>query len=229
MAGGETVSPPNVTTPVGNMASITDGIGPSFGPAVLAGRQAASVSPLSAGPTGRRQPAPSVGEDGIGRFGDLGRLYEARKHVWTEAVRVRNLDQKLSRVADRAGEVRVKLEQVKLYPPYPVDEPRRAEAIREFNGIAEEVKRRATTGEAPKIGLTALKPHASTAEAEHAAESLGQVREQFQAERATLARNAASGAGAEAESGSHGVGVALGEAHGAGLSVRASDLLRQIA
>lgn len=211
------------------MGAIIDGIGPSFAPAYVARQSAPLPSPTANGRTGRGQPAQAAGAGETERFGDLGRLYEARGHGWAEAVRVRQLDGKLGKLADRAGDVKVELEQVKLYPPFPIDEPRRAAAIREFNGLAEEIKKMETNGEAPGVKLTTLAPNASTAAAESAANALLQVQHRLESRRAALAERVASGSGGDAEASSRNVGTALGGGGGTGITGVATDLLRQIA
>jgi len=211
------------------MSAITDGIGPILAPTQTVGRWASPFPSPSAGRTDRSEPAVPAGGDDPGHLGDLRRLYEARGQSATEAVHVRQIDRKLSRVADRAGEARGRLDQVKFYPPYPADEPVRAKAIREFNGIAQEVRRMVGNGEAPAVELHALRPGATSVEIEQAASSMGEVQHRFEAERARLAQGASSGPGTDVEASSQGVGSALGEADGAGLSRRAADLLRQIA
>jgi hypothetical protein len=67
----------------------------------------------------------------------------------------------LGRLAEQVSEVRTRLDWVKLYPPYPPDEPRRAAAIRQFNGIVAEVRRMVDQAEP-------LSPTASTEQAERA-------------------------------------------------------------
>lgn len=211
------------------MAAIVDGIGLSITPAQPAGRWAVPLPSPSEDRTDRSQPAVVAGHDGVGRFGELGRLYAARGQVLTEAVHVRQAIRKLSRVADRAGDVGQALERVKFYPPYPTDEPVRAKAFREFNGIAQEVKRMVGNGEAPTVELNALRPGATFAELDQAAQSAVEVQGRFDAQRASLAQHAASGSGVEAEAQSKHVGTELGGVDSAGLSRRAADLLRQIA
>lgn len=211
------------------MGAIIDGIGPNFAPTYVGRQGAALPSPSSSSRAGRGKPAQAAGAGEPGRFGELGRLYEARGHGWAEAVRVRQLDGKLGKLADRAGDVKVKLEQVKLYPPFPIDEPRRAAAIREFNGLAEEIKKMETVASGPGLNLATLAPNASTAAAEQAVSALGQAKQGLEARRAALAEQAASGTGGEALANSREVGAALGGTEAGGISRSVSDLLRQLA
>ena len=211
------------------MAAIADGIGTSISPAQPAGRWAVALPPPSEGRTDPSQPAVVASRPGVAAAGELGRLYGARSQVLTEAVQVRQTVRKLDRVAGRAQAVQEKLDRVKLYPPYPTDEPERAKAIREFNGVAQEVKRMIGSGEGPVVELNGLRPGAAPAELDRAAQSAREVTFRFEAQRAALAQQVASGSGAEAEVQSKGLGTALGETAGAGLSRRAADLLRQIA
>lgn len=211
------------------MAAIADGVGTSISPAQPAGRWAVALPPSPEGRTDRNEPAVVAGRSGVEPVGDLGRLYGARSQGLTEAVHVRQTVRKLDRVAGRAQAVQEKLDRVKLYPPYPTDEPERAKAIREFNGVAQEVKRMIGTGEGPVVELKGLRPGATPVELDRAAQSAREVTFRFGAQRTALAQRVSSGAGVEAEVQSRGLGLALGETAAAGLSRRAADLLRQIA
>lgn len=211
------------------MAAITDGIGPSFSSTGVSGRRDAGRPSSPSNRTDRGRPETSSGPEGAGRFTGLGQLYQDRGHVYAEAIKVRQLDKKLSRVADQAKDVKVKLDQVKLYPPYPIDEPRRAEAIREFNGLAAEVKKMVASGETPQLELAPLSPTATTAEAEQAAAAAGEVSDRFGAQRAALAGAVdASGAGS-AEADATAIASGLSAQAGSGISRQVSDLLIQIA
>ncbi|MFN0181417.1 MAG: hypothetical protein ACKVZ0_21620 [Gemmatimonadales bacterium] len=177
---------------------------------------------------GRGQAKRSAGAGEVGRYGDLGRLWDQRGARWAEAVRVRQLDRKLSRTADRVNETRDDLQQVKLYPPYPIDESRRAAAIRQFNGIAEEIRRLEAVQEAVP-GLPTLSATASTAEAEGAVAALGRVGVAIAGQRAALTAATSSRGELElAESTSLEVARGLGGEELA-LSRRSDELLRQIA
>jgi len=206
------------------MTAISDGFGTSFAPTGVIGRRQATVSsPPSRADRG--QPAQGAGASGASRHGELGRLYEERGHVWAEAVRVRQLDRKLGRLADTAGEVKVRLEQVKLYPPYPANESRRAETIREFNGLAAEVRKMITGGETPELTLAPLSPTASTAEAEQGVAALDDVAQRFTAQRNALA--AAVGTSA-ADVDSSELGQALSTVDQGGISRQVTDLLLEL-
>src|SRR5688572_16958314 len=103
------------------MASIADGIGPRFTPAEAHGwRDSAPSTPVRRGWVSQTPGGPSAGE--IGRFGAFGSLYEARGREWAEAVQVRQLDRRLGKLSERVTALRDVLEQVKFYPPYPVNE-----------------------------------------------------------------------------------------------------------
>ena len=195
------------------MAVITDGFGPNIVPAGSVARRAWSLPspPERAGRTQSSEQAGGPGE--ASRLGNPAR--------WAEAAATRQLDRTLGRLSDKTHEIGTKLEQVKMYPPYPIDEPRRAAAIREFNGLAAEVQRM-------NVIITALDPHASTAEAEQAVTSLTQVGEGLQGRRAGLAAAAAVPGAGRAEGQSLAIGGALGDTDVGGISRQAGDVLRQI-
>ncbi|MGE3618244.1 MAG: hypothetical protein AB7L66_20405 [Gemmatimonadales bacterium] len=175
----------------------------------------------------RGQPARTSGAGEIGNQ-VLGRLYAARETALAEAGRIRQLDRKLSQVSKQLGENRTKLEQFKLYPPYPPDEPRRAEAIREFNGIAAEVKRLVAEGAVPQnLGLSPLAERASTADAETAVAALGTAQTSVEQQRASLAASVATGGEPAVATESAAAAQELGQS-GPGLSRAVSDLLRQL-
>jgi hypothetical protein len=207
------------------MGTITAGIGARSTATGTVDRPASLPAPER---VGRGQAKRSAGAGEVGRYGDLGRLWDRRGASWAEAVRVRQLDRKLSRTADRVNETRSDLQQVKLYPPYPIDEPRRAAAIRQFNGIAEEVRRLDAHREAVPV-LRTLGETASTAEAEAAIAALGQFGVAIAGRRAALATLTPSQGELElSESASLEVARSLGDDDLA-LSRRSDELLRQIA
>ncbi len=209
------------------MTAITDGIGITLAPTSVIGRRQAAV-PSPSSPADRGQPERSAGAGGTSRRGELGRLYEERGHIWAEAVRVRQLDRKLGRLADQAGEVKVRLEQVKLYPPYPANESRRAETIREFNGLTAEVRKMIAGGETPEVGLAPLSAAASTAEAEQGVSRLDDVAHRFDAQRSALAAAVGTTDGTGAEVRSAEVGQALGSVEQSGISRQVTDLLLEL-
>lgn len=174
------------------MTAITDGFGPNIVPAGSVARRAWSL--------------PSPPAERAGR---------------TESSATRQLDRTRGRLAEKTNEIRTRLEPVKLYPPDPIDEPRRAAAVREFNGLAAEVKRM-------NVVISALDPNASTAEAEQAVTSLPQVGEGLQGRRAGLAAGAAVPGAGPAEGQSLAIGSALGDGDGGGISRQAGDVLCQI-
>ncbi len=147
----------------------------------------------------------------------------ARSGSWTDAARVRHLDQKLGRVARDAESLRFNLEQVKLYPPYPVNESRRAETIRQFNGLAMEVARLEMTSGA---SLQALAPDASTAQAEQAVQGLGALVGAIGSTRAGLAATVASPTDSAAVSNSQAAGNELAQLD-AGLTSSDAGFLRR--
>jgi hypothetical protein len=116
------------------------------------------------------------------------------------------------------------LDQVKLYPPYPIDEPRRAAAIRQFNGVAAEVARLV-----PAEQLRALTEHASVAEASTALDGLEQARDAIARRRITLElRITDAGSNPdEAAARSQALRAELQQT-GAGIVRPSSDLLRQV-
>jgi hypothetical protein len=130
---------------------------------------------------------PRTGE--VGQIGGLGRLLASRGASLAGARQVRHLEEELGRFADRVASSKSELEQVKLYPPYPIDEPRRAQAIREFNGIAAEVERMGPPAGGRSIQLG---PTASTGEAEQAIEVLTAVAAKIEGRRAELAASVAA-------------------------------------
>jgi hypothetical protein len=162
----------------------------------------------------------------VGRFGDLGRLWESRGRAWAEAVRIHQLDRRLGRFAEQVSETQHQLEQVKLYPPYPIDEPRRARAIRQFNGLVAEARRLIHADVSP----AELGDRATTGEAEAAVVALGRVGGRVAGERASLADKLSAEAEApEAGLVSGEVGHRF-ETWSDGRLTRASgDVLRQIA
>ncbi len=209
------------------MAAITDGFGPGFVPPPSAARRALPSPPVPTGPVDHLGPAPLAGQ-GESNRGDLVRLYEARGRGWTDAVKTRQLDRTLGQLSEHAGEVKVRLEQVKLYPPYPIDESRRAETIREFNGLAAEVRRMNVVLDGGGVSLTTLAKNASTDEAERAVSALTDAGASLEARRASLAAAAAAPGAGRAESQSLDIGSRLGDGAGSGISRQAGDLLRQI-
>lgn len=209
------------------MAAITDGFGPGFVTAASAARRALPSPPVPTGRTDRQAWAQPAGR-GESNRGDLVRLYEARGRAWTEAAKARQLDQALGRLSEHAGEVKVRLEQVKLYPPYPIDEFRRAETIREFNGLAAEVRRMNVVIDGGGVSLRSLAPNASTDEAERAVGALTQAGAGIEARRAGLAAAVAAPGAGGAESRSLDIGSRLGDGTVGGISRQAGDLLRQV-
>lgn len=205
------------------MAAISDGVGlrtsgPGFG-----GRVGSPAAPTG---SGQRQSSPVPGAVEPARFGNLPKLFQAQAAGFAKAVRVRQNDRSLSRAAERAAEARVSLQLFKLYPPYPVDEPRRAQAIREFNGVAAEVKRLGVV-RPDESGLGQLADSASTADVEGALGGLARASGAIETSRATLAKNGPSvDESRQAESDSVGVGLTLGE--GLAIARRPDALLRQI-
>ena len=208
------------------MAAIADGIGSGFTSAGVVGRREPAAPSPPAGRGSRSQPVNPVPDSGVGYSG-LGRLFAAREHVWAEAGRVRQQDRKLSQVAKQISDNKTKLEQVKLYPPYPPNESRRAEAIREFNGIAAEVRRLVAEGVVEGVSLPSLESGSSTAEAEAAVAALGAAQTRVQTHRVNLAAQVATPGDRAAESESARLGLALGENDQGGLS-RSAGELRQI-
>jgi hypothetical protein len=202
-----------------------DGIGSKFVPARPGEwRDVPSPAPAKLHPS-ESASSKSVGAGDVGRFGDLGRLYEARGREWAEAVRIRQLDRRLSKIDERIGALLEELNQVKLYPPYPADEPRRAAAIRQFNGVAAEVARLA-----PERQLSKLPDNASTEVATAALERLQQTRLAVEQRRQELVVRFAADdpAEKEAERQSEDARTQLGDTPEQGLTRTTSDLLRQL-
>jgi hypothetical protein len=117
---------------------------------------------------------------------------------------------------------------VKLYPPYPLDEPKGAAAIRQFNGVADEAARLVARG-TDGIDLRSLEPAAPTADVERAIESLVQLQAAIAEQRS--ARKPAQGS----DGGEHVAALLSDSARGQlvdsgqGLSRQASPLLRELA
>ncbi len=173
------------------MTPITDGLG--IAPPQTAPRERLGVALFGATPRGRSggNPGPVSGAGAVGRFGDLGRLFESRGHQWAEAVKLRQQDGKLSQLARQIDSVTTNLVPVKLYPPYPPDESRRAQAIRDFNGVAAEVAK--VVGPEIGAGLAPLPNQATTGEAERAITGLSQAGQAVAAARQDIAAAASSG------------------------------------
>jgi len=200
------------------MTPITDGLGiatPQTPP-----RERLGVALAGNTPRGRSggDPGPASGAGAVGRFGDLGRLFESRGHQWAEAVKLRQQDGKLSKLARQIDSAATNLGPVKLYPPYPPDEPRRAQAIRQFNGVAAEVAK--AVGPDIGAGLAPLSDQATTGEAERALDGLSQAGQAVAAARQGIAAAASSGTGPELAVAkvSAQVGQALAQTGGATLS-----------
>lgn len=192
---------------------VTDQMRTAFTPTVPGRWEGVSPSPAGNGRRGGDAPAADVATVEIG----AGQL---RSGSWTDAARVRHLDQKLGRVARDAETLRFNLEQVKLYPPYPINESRRAETIRQFNGLATEVAR------LEGLTLQALAPNASTERAEQAVADLGALVDTIGSTRASLAAAAASPAESGAAAASRAAGSALAQVD-AGLTASDAGFLRR--
>jgi hypothetical protein len=134
-------------------------------------------------------------------------LWEARGRAWAEAIQAYQRDRRLARFAEGAADTERQLRQLKLYPPYPLDEPRRAAAIRQFNGLAAEARRLIGTA----ADAAELDEQASTKAAEAAAATLRQLAERIAEERSRVAAAASADDHVEAtERLSHQVGADLG-------------------
>ncbi len=205
------------------MAAIAGGVGPRFAPAeVAAGR----ATPFPSVPGGRREVPANTGD--IASTEGLVRFYEAQGQRFDEAVTIRQVDRTLGRLFGETDDVKVRLEQVKLYPPYPIDESRRARAIRDFNGLTAEVRRMHVTIDPAGASLTSLSPNASTEEAERAVSALAQVGIGIQAKRAVLAAETAPPPAGSATRQSLEVAAQLGESDIGGISRNSGDVLRRI-
>lgn len=207
------------------MAAITDGHGINVALPGVTGKSAVVPPSSPERSAGRGTVARSDDAGAVGRFGDLGRLWETRGEEWAAAVRIHQRDRQLGRLADRASETAQRLEQVKLYPPYPVNESRRTQAIREFNGLAAEARRLVAAGAAP----AELGTQATTAEAEVAVAALRQLGGRVAGVRAEVsARFSVEAEVPAAESTSAEVGEALEGGEDRRLSRGSTDLLRQL-
>lgn len=208
------------------MASITDGIGSGFGSAGI-GRREPAV-PSTPDRRARFAPAERAGTDDVGTRGALGRLFEARVAGLAGAKQIRQLDRRLEQTQAQLSESRVQLQQFKLYPPYPIDEPKRAQAIREFNGLAEEIERLTGHGPPKDLVLPRLAETAGPGDADVALGSIEYARIRVDAERATLVASVSSGDDAPAAAQSAEIAGGLADASPTGLSRSAAALLRQI-
>jgi hypothetical protein len=154
-------------------------------------------------------------------------LYLDSSQRWAAAVRTRQADQQLGQLSTRLLDTHYELTQVKLYPPYPVDEPRRAAAIRQFNGVAAEVARLV-----PQEKLNPLPNHASTAEATTALDALVRARAAVDAKRTELVQQARGPAGlpsdSEAEQQAQDLRAGFQNTEDSGIARAASPLLRQL-
>jgi hypothetical protein len=139
-------------------------------------------------------------------------------------VQARQLDRRLAKLERKMADLHQELDQVKLYPPYPADEPRRAAAIRQFNGVAAEVARLV-----PEEQLRQLGEHATIAEADQALDGLQHARGTIAQKRISLELEIAQrGTGAdEAAQWSLSVRIEL-EQTDIGIVGDASDLLRHL-
>lgn len=207
------------------MSTITDGTSSNAATASSGTRTFVlpSSSPVRDAGRSRAAAEPPAGV-GVGRRPDLGRLLEARGHFWAEAVTVRQRQERLSDVAVKVRAIKTDLEQFKLYPPYPVDEPRRAQTIRQFNGLAAEAARLVGRDGAPQqIGLDA-----PTAEAQQAIDSLGRLETTIGNEQKTARAKFSVDDGFRTESGSGELGHALGASPESRLTRASADILRQL-
>ena len=196
---------------------VTDQVRTTFASTTPGRWEGIAPSPVK---TGRQGGDRSAAEAATAQLG----VSHARSGSWTEAARVRHLDQKLGRVEGDAETLRFNLEQVKLYPPYPVNESRRAEAIRQFNGVASEVARLEALQSSGV--LQPLAPNASTEQAEQAVAELGALVSTIGAARAALAADAASPADPIAVATSRAAGGELAQID-AGLSASGAGFLRR--
>jgi hypothetical protein len=200
------------------MTPITDGLG--IATPQTAPRERLGIALTGATPRGRSGGHPGVasGAGAVGRFGDLGRLFESRGHRWAEAVKLRQQDGKLSQLARQIDSAATNLVPIKLYPPYPPDESRRAQAIRQFNGVAAEVAK--AVGPEIGAGLVPLSDRATTGEAERALDGLSRAGQAVAAARQRIAAAASSGTVPEPAVAkvSAQVGQALAQTDGATLS-----------
>jgi hypothetical protein len=172
--------------------TIDHGIGPPAGTAFFGTRVESTPGPSPRrGEPAARERAPGAGDRG--RFGRLGRLFERRGREWAEAVRMHQDIRRLDRLTNRLDAVAADLEPVKQYPPYPIDEPRRAEAIRRFNGVAAHVAvllGRERAGEVP-----VLSEASTTEEVQAALDGLARAREAVDRRRDELAQELRERAG----------------------------------
>ncbi|MEO8449487.1 MAG: hypothetical protein ABI647_06845, partial [Gemmatimonadota bacterium] len=115
--------------------------------------------------------------------------------------------------------------QVKIYPPYPVDEPRRAAVIRQFNGVAAQIERELTGRLSPAaVSLPRLAPDAGAKEADQAAARLGETAKQIAASRTALAAGTVSQGIGDAEAQATSVVVKTGLAHEESGSITGRDV-----
>lgn len=131
------------------MNTITDGTSSTPTPSVSPGRR----EPVFGGRSGSTDSTPphTIIDH---KHPEFRQRYAEREQHFRQADAVRRTD----RAADRLSRAEDTLQQVKLYPPYPADEPLRAKAIRQFNGLTAEAQR--LLGDPPRPTL----PHEATAE-----------------------------------------------------------------
>ena len=208
------------------MSVIADGIGSGYTPAPAASRR----EPIPSAPArhaGGSGEAGVIGDGSYAPTGELGRLYQASSERWANAVKVRQTHQQLGQLSTQILDTHYQLTQVKLYPPYPADEPRRAAVIRQFNGVAAEVARLV-----PQHRLAPLGPQASTAEATTALGSLERARTAVDAKRTELAQQSIGAAFAsadnEAEKQAQDVRAGFQIVDESGIARAASTTLRQL-
>jgi hypothetical protein len=210
------------------MSAIADGIGSGYSPAPLATRRDLTPSaPARLDLGGVGTGTSGLGDGAYAPAGELGRLYQSSSHRWADAVKTRQTDQQLGQLSAKILDTHYELTQVKLYPPYPVDEPRRAAAIRQFNGVAAEVARLV-----PQQKLSPLPEQASTAQASNALDALERARTAVDAKRTELVRQALGTerqpSDHEAEQQAQDVRAELEHTEESGIARAQSTLLRQL-
>jgi hypothetical protein len=167
------------------MTTIGEGISPTRAPAEIPARREVAQTglPHRVEADEDRPDSQTVGAEA--QHPAFRQLHEQRGRAIAEAVLVRQADQQLGAVAEKVTRATEHVRQVKIYPPYPVDEPRRAAVIRQFNGVAAEIERALTGQLSP--GVAQLQLDAGVKETDQALASLDQAARHITASRSELA------------------------------------------
>jgi hypothetical protein len=168
--------------------------------------------------------------------------FAAKLEQQARAGLIRRFDRRLATFDRDLGQLQDQLERVKLYPPYPPGEPRRAALIRRFNGMQRDIARLVpkgletgdqTPGEpgGEGYGVAPLSDAAPAGEVEARLQEVTDVRTQVAGQRKRLVQEVAGSgpmfAAEEAERMSKAVGLSLARAKIKGLTGDEAEILRR--